>query len=143
YRAIIEVARPARAASPASAQQNLNLDNAPPAAPLPGAVTASPASILAELAAGGSDLQQVETRGAAAPAESSASESGRPRRRRRPTVMAEAEPVSLMQVETSAPVSAADETPAAAPAPHPTRRRPRPKVTVTQEPLIQVETHSD
>ncbi len=151
YRAIIEVARPAQAAAKpapaAPAQQPLQLETAAapaPAAPLPGAVTATPASVLAELAAGKSDLQQVETQGASAPTTAEAGDSGRPRRRRRPTVKAETEAVSLMQVETSAPAAApTPEAPAADAAPHPTRRRPRPQVAATQEPLVQVETHSN
>ena len=148
YRAVIEIARPpkpapaARQSSPA--QQALQLDSAPVApASLPGAVTATPASILAELAKGGSTLEQVETRGAATPVTDNDNEPGRPRRRRRPSVKADAEPVSLMQVETSAVASAVVETPATAQAPHPTRRRTRPQVATTQEPLVQVETHSN
>jgi ribonuclease E len=145
YRAIIEIARPVRAAAaapaPAPAQQTLELDTTPAAAvPLAGAVTASPAEVLAELAASKAGLQQVETQGAAAAATESG-EPSRPRRRRRPTAKAEAEPVSLMQVETTAPVTSAVETPAPA-APHPTRRRARPQVNVTQEPLVQVETQA-
>ena len=142
YRAIIEIARPPRrAAAPAAApaQQNLQLE-APAAAALPGAVTASPAAILADLTAGKADLQQVETQ-AAAEAAAAGSEPSRPRRRRRPTVKAEAEPVSLMQVETTAPASPVVET-AVPPAPHPTRRRSRPQVAPVQEPLVQVETQA-
>ncbi|OYW64958.1 MAG: ribonuclease E/G [Hydrogenophilales bacterium 16-64-46] len=146
YRAVIEIARPARPAveQAAPAQQALQLEAATPA-PLTGAVTATPASVLAQLAAGSSDLQQVETQDAAtASAASSDTEPGRPRRRRRPSVKSETEPVSLQQVETSTPVSAAAaEAPATSPAPHPTRRRTRPQVAVAQEPLVQVETHSN
>jgi ribonuclease E len=145
YRAIIEIARPAKAvpaAAAAPAQQALELQ-APAAAPapLPGAVTASPATILADLAASRADLLQVETQGAAAAAAES-SEPSRPRRRRRPTVKAEVEPVSLMQVETTAPVTSIAESPAPA-TPHPTRRRQRPQVTPPQEPLVQVETRGE
>ena len=142
YRAIIEIARPAKAAPAAAtapAQQAFELEAAPAAAaPLPGAVTASPATILADLAASKANLLQVETQGAAAAAAES-SEPSRPRRRRRPTVKAEAEAVSLMQVETTAAATSVAETPAPA-APHPTRRRARPQVTPPQEPLVQVET---
>src|SRR5512139_933951 len=133
YRAIIEIARPARApAAPAPAQQALQLETTAAAAE-PHAVTASPATILAELAAAKAGLQQVETRSAAAVA-AEGGEPSRPRRRRRPVVKAEAEPVSLMQVETTAPVTSTGETAAA---PHPTRRRARPQVSETQEPLVQ------
>jgi ribonuclease E len=142
YRAIIEIARPPRrAAAPAAApaQQALQLD-APAAAPLPGAVTASPAAILADLATSKADLQQVETQAAAEAA--AASEPSRPRRRRRPTVKTEAEAVSLMQVETTEPVAPVVDT-AASSAPHPTRRRSRPQaVPPVQEPLVQVETQA-
>ncbi|MBI3432883.1 MAG: Rne/Rng family ribonuclease [Hydrogenophilales bacterium] len=148
YRAIIEIARPAKAAPAAAtapAQQALELEAMPAlAAPQSGAVTASPATILADLAASKADLQQVETRGAAAGTAES-SEPSRPRRRRRPAVRAEAEPISLMQVETTAPVTTVTtsvaETPAPA-APHPTRRRARPQANVPQEPLVQVETQA-
>ena len=106
----------------------------------PAPVTASPAVILAELATGTANLNQVETQ-AAAVSTPETSETGRPRRRR-PVVKAEAEPVSLMQVETtSAPVATAGETTAPA-APHPTRRRSRPQVSQVQEPLVQVETQA-
>ncbi len=144
YRAIVEVARPVQAAPAAAApaQQALALETAPAAAaaPLPGAVTASPAEVLADLAASRADLQQVETRSAAAAAGTEGGEPSRPRRRRRPETKVEAEPVSLMQVETTAPVTAVAEAPAATAAPHPTRRRPRPQMTPPQEPLVQVET---
>jgi ribonuclease E len=138
FHAVIEIARPARAAAAAGApsQQALRLET--PAAPLPGAVTASPAEILAGLTTGETGLQQVETRATAAAPESG--EPARPRRRRRPAVKTEAEPPSLMQVETTAPVASVAE--ASATAPHPTRRRPRPHVTPPQEPLVQVETQS-
>ena len=145
YRAIIEVARPAKAAPvapSAPAQQALELEATPAAgAPLPSAVTASPATILAELAASKAGLQQVETQSAAAAGTAERGEPSRPRRRRRPTAKAEAEPVSLMQVETTAPVTSVGET-TATPAPHPTRRRARPQVSEVQEPLIQVETQA-
>ncbi|OZA24641.1 MAG: ribonuclease E/G [Hydrogenophilales bacterium 17-61-9] len=109
-------------------QQAFQLDAAhTPSAQAP---AASPANTV--------NLQQVETRGAAANT-TEAGESSRPRRRRRPAAKPEAEAVSLMQVETSAPVARVSET-AVADAPHPTRRRARPPVSTTQEPLIQVET---
>ncbi|MDO9468470.1 MAG: Rne/Rng family ribonuclease, partial [Thiobacillus sp.] len=145
YRAIIEIARaprPTRAPAAASAQQALQLDTpaAAPAAPLAGAVTASPATILADLATGKADLQQVETQAAAEAAASS--EPSRPRRRRRPAAQTEAEAVSLMQVETTEPVTPVVDT-AASSAPHPTRRRSRPQaVPPVQEPLVQVETQA-
>jgi len=149
FRAIIEIARkpkavPAPAAAAAPAQQTLQLDaEAAPSAPLPGAVTASPAAVLADLAASKADLQQVETQGVAADT-AERSEPSRSRRRRRPAVKAEAEAVSLMQVETTAPATSAPETPTqAAAAPHPTRRRARPQVPPPQEPLVQVETQPD
>jgi ribonuclease E len=110
------------------------------AAPLPRAVTASPAQILADLAASKAALQQVETQSAAAVA-AEGGEPSRPRRRRRPATKAEAEPVSLMQVETTAPVTIVGEAPETS-APHPTRRRSRPQVTPPQEPLVQVETQA-
>ncbi len=144
YRAIIEIARPAKAApvAPAPAQQALQLETAAaPAAPLPGAVTASPATILADLAASKADLQQVETQSAAAAGTAESGEPARSRRRRRPTAKAEAEPVSLMQVETSAPAASVAETPDTA-APHPTRRRQRPQMAPPQETLVQVETQA-
>ncbi|AAZ97517.1 ribonuclease E and G [Thiobacillus denitrificans ATCC 25259] len=157
YRAVIELARPARpapaaaapvaaaaepAAAPAPSQQALQLDAPTPATkPAPGAVTASPAEILAALAAGEAELQQVETRSAAAAA-ADGSEPSRPRRRRRPSVKADAEPVSLMQVETSAPIEVPVDAPAPAAGPHPTRRRPRPQPSAPQEPLVQVETQA-
>ena len=146
YRAVIEVARPARSAAAQQtppAQQALQLEAAAPSS-MPGAVTATPASVLAQLAVGNSDLQQVETQGAAAASAANIdTEPGRPRRRRRPSAKSDAEPVSLQQVETSAPAGNAIEAPAAAPAPHPTRRRARPQVAATQEPLVQVETHTN
>ncbi|MFN3751750.1 MAG: Rne/Rng family ribonuclease [Thiobacillus sp.] len=142
FHAIIEVARGAAQAAPAApAQQSLQLDT-PVAAPRPVAVTAKPAEILADLAAGRADLQQVETQGAAAPADTGI-EMERPRRRRRPTVKAEPEPVSLMQVETTAPAAPVVEPEPAPAAPHPTRRRPRPQAPATQEPLVQVETRAE
>ncbi|WP_324780841.1 Rne/Rng family ribonuclease [Thiobacillus sedimenti] len=152
YRAIVEVAHPpkakpvavepAAAEAAAPAQQALALEAAPPAASVPAAVTASPAEVLADLAAGAADLQQVETQAAPAVAAEGGERSSRPRRRRRPAAKAEAEPVGLMQVETTAPAAApAAETPAAAP--HPTRRRPRPQLAEVQEPLVQVETRSN
>jgi ribonuclease E len=146
FRAIIEIAgapkaAPAPAAPAVPAQQDLLLEAvATPSVQIPAAVTASPAEILAKMAASTANLQQVETQGAAAsPAETS--ESGRPRRRRRPTAKPEAEPVSLMQVETSAPLVSVTETTASA-APHPTRRRARPPASTPQEPLVQVETQA-
>jgi ribonuclease E len=136
FHAIIEIAgAPKAAPAPvAPAQQALQLET-------PAPVTASPAVILAELATGTANLNQVETQ-AAAISTPETSETGRPRRRRRPVVKTEAEPVSLMQVETtSAPVATAGETTAPA-APHPTRRRSRPQVSQVQEPLVQVETQA-
>ncbi|MDQ1316084.1 MAG: ribonuclease, partial [Pseudomonadota bacterium] len=146
FHAIIEIAG-ARKVAPAPAmptQQALQLEAvATPGAPQPGAVTASPSAILADLAGSAADLQQVETRTAAAAGGSDSGEPGRPRRRRRPASQpAEAEAVSLMQVETSAPATSFVEPPAAAAAPHPTRRRTRPQVNAPQEPLVQVETQS-
>jgi len=143
YRAVIEVARPAKAApvaAAAPAQQALELEATPlAAAPLPGSVTASPAEILAELAASKADLLQVETQGAAV-STAEGSEPSRPRRRRRPAGnKPDAEAASLMQVETTTPVTSLAETPAPA-APHPTRRRARPQAAPPQEPLVQVET---
>ncbi len=148
YRAIVEVARksaPAPKPAPAAdvappAQQALQLDAVEaPSAPQPGAVTASPATILAELASSKADLQQVETRTIA----SETVETGAParaRRRRRPAVDKKTEPISLLQVETvAAPTSPAEDTAALVP-PHPTRRRPRPQSASTDEPLVQVET---
>jgi ribonuclease E len=122
------------------AQQSLQLE-ATAMTSTPPAVTASPATILADLVASTANLQQVETAGAAAIA-AETHEAGRPRRRRRPAAKPEAEAVSLMQVETTAPVTTSvAETPAPA-APHPTRRRSRPQVSETQEPLVQVETQA-
>ena len=140
FHAIIEIAGAPKAA-PAPvvpAQQNLLLETS--AAPLPGAVTASPAAILADLATSTASLQQVETQAAAASAAES-SESSRPRRRRRPAAKpADTGPTSLMQVETTAPVTTNFTETAAPSAPHPTRRRTRPQVSEVQEPLVQVET---
>ncbi len=146
FHAIIEIAGAKQAAPTPAArptQQAVPLETAAaPASPLPGAVTASPAAILAELAAGGANLQQVETQSAASFA-SESSESARPRRRRRPSDKPEAEAVGLMQVETSAPTSTQGPEDAATAVPHPTRRRARPQLPQTSEPLVQVETHSD
>jgi ribonuclease E len=142
FHAIIEIAGAPKAApaAPAPAQQSLQLEpTAVPSATLP-PVTASPATILADLAVSKANLQQVETQGAAAIA-AEAGEAGRPRRRRRPATRPEAEPVSLMQVETTAPATSFAETTATS-APHPTRRRTRPQVSETQEPLVQVETQA-
>ena len=140
FHAIIEIAgAPKAAPAPlAPAQQTLQLETT--AAPMPAAVTASPATILADLATRPASLQQVETQAAAAPTTES-SETGRPRRRRRPASKPEAEAVSLMQVETTEPVTSVGETPAPA-ALHPTRRRTRPQVSEVQEPLVQVETQA-
>jgi len=143
FHAIIEIAgapKPAPAAA-APAQQSLQLETtAVSGASLP-PVTASPATILADLAVSTANLQQVETQGAAAIA-AEAGEAGRPRRRRRPATRPEAEqPVSLMQVETTEPVTGFAETTATS-APHPTRRRTRPQASETQEPLVQVETQA-
>jgi ribonuclease E len=143
FHAIIEIAgvKKAAPAPVAPAQQALQLETAAaPSIPLAGAVTASPAAILAELATGTANLQQVETQ-AAAVATSESGETGRPRRRR-PAVKPEAEAASLMQVETTAPASVPVDV-AASGAPHPTRRRTRPQVQQNPEPLVQVETHSD
>jgi len=145
FHAIIEIAGMSKAAPVpvAPAQQALQLETAAaPSIPLSGAVTASPAAILAELATGTANLQQVETQ-AAAPVASESGEAGRPRRRRRPSVKTEPEAVSLMQVETSTPASVPPVEAAAPAAPHPTRRRTRPQVQQNPEPLVQVETHSD
>jgi ribonuclease E len=149
FHAMIEIAGAAKAGPAplvppaiAFAQQDLQLETAvAPGLPLPGAVTASPAAILAELATGTANLQQVETQAAAAVANEDG-ETGRPRRRRRPAVKPEAEAVSLMQVETIAPASVQLDVAAPA-APHPTRRRTRPQVQQNPEPLVQVETHPD
>ncbi len=145
YRAVIEIARPAKSAAgqAAPAQQTLQLEaeTAAPVVPQPNGVTATPASVLAQVASDSSTLQQVETRGSAAAPAAIETEPGRPRRRRRPSVKADAEPVSLQQVETSAPAAISTEAPVAAP--HPTRRRARPQVATTQEPLVQVETHTN
>jgi len=140
FHAIIEIAgAPKAAPAPlAPAQQTLQLETT--AAPMPGAVTASPATILADLATRTASLEQVETQAAAASTTES-SEAGRPRRRRRPASKPEAEAVSLMQVETTEPVTSVGETPAPA-ALHPTRRRTRPQVSEVQEPLVQVETQA-
>jgi len=143
FHAIIEIAGAPKAApaapAPAPAQQSLQLEAAAVPSALP-AVTASPATILADLAASPASLQQVETQGAAAVA-AETGEAGRPRRRRRPAAKPEAEAVSLMQVETTAPATSFAETTAPS-APHPTRRRSRPQVGETQEPLVQVETQA-
>jgi ribonuclease E len=145
FHAIIEIAGVKKAAPvpAAPAQQPLQLETgAAPGIPLPAAVTASPAAILAELAASTGNLQQVETQSAAAVTDES-SQASRPRRRRRPAIKPEAEAVSLMQVETSAPASVQPVEDAAPAAPHPTRRRARPQVQQNPEPLVQVETRSD
>jgi len=113
-----------------------------PGIPLPGAVTASPAAILAELATGTTNLQQVETQAASA-VTSESGEAGRPRRRRRPSSKPEAEAVSLMQVETASSASVPPVEVAAPDMPHPTRRRTRPQVQQSPEPLVQVETRPD
>jgi ribonuclease E len=148
FHAIIEIAGAPKAApapvvpAPVTpAQQDLQLEAmATPHADVPAAVTATPAEVLAKLAASTANLQQVETQGeAATPA--GTPESGRPRRRRRPAAKPEAEPVSLMQVETSEAVTTLVE-PVAAAAPHPTRRRARPPASTPQEPLVQVETQA-
>jgi ribonuclease E len=140
FHAIIEIAGAPKAApaAVAPAQQSLQLETAPGASLQP-AVTASPATILADLAASTANLQQVETQGAVI-STTETREAGRPRRRRRPTAKPEAEPMSLMQVETTAPVTSIAETATTSAAPHPTRRRTRPQVSETQEPLVQVET---
>ena len=143
FHAIIEIAgvpKAARAApvAAAPAQQALQLET--PAAPLPGAATASPATILADLATSAANLQQVETQ-AAAVGTTEGGEAARPRRRRRPAAKPEAEAASLMQVETTAPTTSFAETTAPS-APHPTRRRTRPQMSETQEPLVQVETQA-
>ena len=142
FHAIIEVAgTPKAAATPAApAQQSLQLESAS-GTPLPPAVTASPATILADLAASTASLQQVETATAAAAA-AETQEAGRPRRRRRPAAKpADSDVVSLMQVETTEPVTGVVETAPSA-MPHPTRRRTRPQVSEVQEPLVQVETQA-
>jgi ribonuclease E len=145
FHAIIEIAG-AKQAVPAPAaptQQALQLEaDTALSLPLPGAVTASPAAILAELATGTTNLQQVETQ-AASPVTSESGEAGRPRRRRRPSVKPEAEAVGLMQVETTASASVPPVDVAAPDMPHPTRRRTRPQVQPSPEPLVQVETRSD
>jgi len=138
YRAIVEIARPPKAASApkAPAQQALQLEAT--AAP---AVTASPTAILADLAASTANLNQVETQAASA-STADTSEAGRPRRRRRPASKpADSGAASLMQVETTTPASIVAETPAPS-APHPTRRRERPQMSAPQEPLEQVETQA-
>jgi ribonuclease E len=147
YRAIIEIARkpkaaPAAVVAAAPAQQALQLEAAAaPSAPLSGTVAASPAAVLADMAVGKADLQQVETQGVAADT-AERGEAPRPRRRRRPAVKAEAEASGLMQVETTAPAPSAPEAQTTA-APHPTRRRARPQVPPSQEALVQVETQPD
>ena len=145
FHAIVEIAGKPKAAAPAApAQQALQLETAalPNAAPAD-SVTASPAAILADLAASTASLQQVETQAAAA-GTSETGEPGRPRRRRRPAAKpADSDSVGLMQVETSAPAVevAAASTPAAAP--HPTRRRARPQASAAEGPLVQVETQAE
>jgi ribonuclease E len=147
FRAIIEIARKPKAATPAPvavveapAQQALQLEAvAGPIDARPGVVTASPATILADLAVSKAELQQVETQGNGVDT-AERSEPSRPRRRRRPTAKPETEAVSLMQVETTASPTGIAETTTASAAPHPTRRRTRPQVSETQEPLVQVET---
>jgi ribonuclease E len=105
-------------------------------------VTASPATILADLATATANLQQVETQAAAVPA-AEGSDTGRPRRRRRPSAKsADLDAVSLMQVETTAPVVTSVVEAPTSTAPHPTRRRTRPQVSEVQEPLVQVETQT-
>ncbi|WP_310448241.1 Rne/Rng family ribonuclease [Thiobacillus sp.] len=143
FRAIVEIARPPKAAAApqtSTQQQDLQLEaTAAPSLP-PTAVTASPTAILAGMASSAASLQQVETQGIAASA-SDAQDAGRPRRRRRPAAKPAAEASGLMQVETSAAAAPVVEA-AVADAPHPTRRRPRPQVATTQEPLVQVETQA-
>jgi len=143
FHAIVEIAGKPKAATPAApAQQALQLETAAPPV-LADSVTASPAAILADLAAGTASLQQVETQAAAA-GTSEAGEPGRPRRRRRPAAKpADSDSVGLMQVETSAPAVdvATASTPAAAP--HPTRRRARPQASAAEGPLVQVETQAE
>ena len=143
FHAIVEIAGKPKAAPPAApAQQALQLETAAPPV-LADSVTASPAAILADLAAGTASLQQVETQAAAA-GTSEAGEPGRPRRRRRPAAKpADSDSVGLMQVETSAPAVdvATASTPAAAP--HPTRRRARPQASAAEGPLVQVETQAE
>ena len=147
FHAIIEIAgKPKAAPAPvAPTQHALQLETAPApqadATLQPGAVTATPAAVLAEMTSGTTNLQQVETQGAAAsPTESG--ESSRPRRRRRPSAKTEAAPSSLLQVETTTPASASPVEATESGAPHPTRRRSRPQVNDSQEPLVQVETQS-
>jgi ribonuclease E len=140
FHAIIEIAGTRKAAP---AQQALQLEaDAAAGMPLPGAVTASPATILAELATGTTNLQQVETQVASA-VTSETGEAGRPRRRRRPSVNPEVEAVSLTQVETAASASILPVEVAATDMPHPTRRRTRPQAQPSPEPLVQVETRTD
>ncbi len=147
FHAIIEIAGAPKVAPAAvePTQQDLQLE---PAATqqAPVAATASPADVLANMAAtpGAANLQQVETHGAAVSSpEAGAGESGRSRSRRRPTAKPDAEAVSLMQVETThALATSIDEAPAAANVPHPTRRRSRPMASTPQEPLVQVETQA-
>ena len=143
FRAIVEIARPPKAAAApqtSTQQQDLQLEaTAAPSLP-PTAVTASPTAILAGMASSAASLQQVETQGIAASA-SDAQDAGRPRRRRRPAAKPAAEASGLMQVETSAAAAPVVEA-VVADAPHPTRRRPRPQVATTQEPLVQVETQA-
>ncbi|MHB1084211.1 MAG: Rne/Rng family ribonuclease [Thiobacillus sp.] len=142
FQAMVEVAGAPKMTPPSvqPTQRDLQLE---PATQGPAAVTASPADVLANMAATRTaNLNQVETQATAVSA-TEASESGRPRRRRRPASKPEAEAVSLMQVETTdAPVSSIGES-TAPDAPHPTRRRSRPPVNTSQEPLVQVETQSN
>jgi len=143
FHAIIEIAGAPKAAPSAAApaQQSLQLEpTAVSSVSLPPPVSASPATILADLAVSTANLQQVETQGAAAIAVE-AGEAGRPRRRRRPAIRPEAAPVGLMQVETPEPITSLAETTATS-APHPTRRRTRPQASENQEPLVQVETQA-
>jgi ribonuclease E len=167
YRAIVEVARkPASApaadepapsvaatttATPAPARRAPQRNTTEAAAATSGAVTASPASVLAELETAKVDLLQVETQ-AAATDTGDAGVPARSRRRRRPQTGTEAESAGLMQVETAVPAAttgdeasvsaAAAIAPPSGPStpPHPTRRRPRPQTVPVDEPLVQIET---
>ena len=148
FHAIIEIAgKPKAAPVPvAPTQHALQLETAPAApqsiaAPRPGAVTATPAAVLADMATGTASLQQVETQGAAVNSQESG-ESSRPRRRRRPSTKTESAPSSLLQVETTTPTSVSPVEITEPVAPHPTRRRSRPQASDSQEPLVQVETQS-
>ncbi len=141
FHAIIEIAgKPKAAPAPVAPTQHALQLEAAPAAPQAGAVTATPAAVLAEMATGTANLQQVETQGAASSIHESG-ESSRPRRRRRPSSKTESAPAGLMQVETTTPTSSPVEAADSA-TPHPTRRRSRPQVNDSQEPLVQVETQS-